>query len=251
LSPHLDDAVLSCGGLIHQQAQQGRRPLVVTCFSGMPDYGFLSPFAAELHRRWGQPSDPVALRREEDMEAMACLGAEHLHLNFVDCIYRRDDNGAFPYASEAALFGAVHASDQPLERELAERLRTVCSAGNGACYVPLAVGHHVDHQLVLRAASRLRSSAYRLWYYEDYPYAEQQGALDLTLAGWTARPTPRLVYLEELDLRAKISAILSYRSQTQVLFGDENSVGDRVSAFARRIGQGGRYAEKYWCYGLA
>ena len=34
LSPHPDDAVLSCGGWIYQLAQDGERPIVITIFGG-------------------------------------------------------------------------------------------------------------------------------------------------------------------------------------------------------------------------
>ncbi len=34
LSPHPDDAVLSCGGWIYQLAQDGERPIVITLFGG-------------------------------------------------------------------------------------------------------------------------------------------------------------------------------------------------------------------------
>ena len=51
LSPHLDDAVLSCGGLIHRQVVAGQRPLVVTIFAGTPPVDVeLSDFARFLPR---------------------------------------------------------------------------------------------------------------------------------------------------------------------------------------------------------
>ena len=51
LSPHLDDAVLSCGGMIHRQAQAGERVVVVTVCAGDPPPGPLSDFARSLHER--------------------------------------------------------------------------------------------------------------------------------------------------------------------------------------------------------
>ena len=54
LSPHLDDAALSCGGGIAAQRAAGERVLVVTFCTGAPapDMQF-SDLAQEFHRKWG------------------------------------------------------------------------------------------------------------------------------------------------------------------------------------------------------
>ena len=64
LSPHADDAGLSCGGLIYQLAQAGERPIVITLFGGdPPDAGPLSDFAQSLHTRWALGADaPAAMK---------------------------------------------------------------------------------------------------------------------------------------------------------------------------------------------
>ncbi|MGB9880661.1 MAG: PIG-L deacetylase family protein, partial [Anaerolineae bacterium] len=173
LSPHLDDAALSCGGLIHQQGQRGRQPLVITCFAGVPDYGALSPFAIMQHQHWGETVNPIERRRREDVMAMTCLGAEYEHWDYSDCIYRRHpESGEFLYTSEEALFGAVASADCYLSHELAARLKRSLSVKNALIYAPLAVGQHVDHQLVSQAALMLRDEGFRVWFYEDYPYTE-------------------------------------------------------------------------------
>src|SRR5689334_12434287 len=75
LSPHLDDAALSCGGMIHQQTQAGERVVVVTLCAGGPPAGALSDFAQSLHTRWQTPVEAVAVRRAEDLAALKVLGA--------------------------------------------------------------------------------------------------------------------------------------------------------------------------------
>jgi LmbE family N-acetylglucosaminyl deacetylase len=52
LSPHLDDVVLSCGGLVWEQARQGERVEIWTICAGDPPPIPLSSFAASLHERW-------------------------------------------------------------------------------------------------------------------------------------------------------------------------------------------------------
>src|SRR4051794_22622949 len=75
VSPHLDDAVLSCGG------QLGPETTAVTVFAGAPPPGTPLP---EWDRLTGA-SDPhaqVLLRRSEDAEALRRLGAAYRHLDF-------------------------------------------------------------------------------------------------------------------------------------------------------------------------
>src|SRR3972149_1310758 len=97
LSPHLDDAVFSCGGLIARQSSGGDDVQVVTIFAGDPPVGELPPFAYELHRRWGGEGSPMGLRRAEDHVACGRLGASVVHLPIPDAIYRRSAQGEALY----------------------------------------------------------------------------------------------------------------------------------------------------------
>ena len=89
LSPHYDDAALSCGGAIHQQRRAGQAVLVVTICSAPPAPGeVFSPFAREIHGAMGNPDNLVAMRRDEDRAAIDRLGAEVVWLDFQDAVYR-------------------------------------------------------------------------------------------------------------------------------------------------------------------
>ncbi len=95
LSPHLDDAVLSAGGLIYEQAQAGLPVEIWTFMCGYPPDAEVSPFAQLTHAHWGFSSaeETIRMRREEDKRAAALLGATPLHFDFLDCIYRRGADG--------------------------------------------------------------------------------------------------------------------------------------------------------------
>ncbi len=247
LSPHLDDAVLSCGGLIHRQARPGQPPLVVTLFSGQPAADAqLSAFAQSQHTRWGASEDVMAFRWAEDRAALAVLGADYLRLNYLDCIYRGRERGDQPdwyYASEEALFGPVHPAEQDLPIELAAALSEFIPPGKDVTlYVPLTVGNHVDHQLTFAAALILKAQGWSLQYYEDYPYVETEGALSAALAArgvedWQPVVTP----LDEDNLAAKIEAVACYESQLEVLFGGAEAMADRVRGYVTRSG-----GERLW-----
>jgi LmbE family N-acetylglucosaminyl deacetylase len=249
LSPHLDDAILSCGGRIWQQVQTGEGVLVLTIFAGTPapDTPF-SPFTQSLHSRWGNLVDAVAQRREEDLEALALVGAEGIHWHYLDCIYRHTPDGRFPYASEEALWGEIDPAEEGLLAELTARLSALALSqgdigGEGSTlYTPLGVGHHVDHQIVRRAAELTGQT---LIYYEDYPYAENPAAVEAALAmddvQWRAELTP----LSEEALEAKVAAIARYRSQLSTFWTDLAEMSTAIWTFANQTGDG-QMAERYW-----
>ena len=241
LSPHLDDAVLSCGGRIWQQVQAGERVLVVTALAGTPPLGApLSPFAQELHARWEHSNDAAAKRREEDLAALALLGADPVHWPHADCIYRQSSGGDFFYPSWESLWGEIHPVEEGLVVELTDRLATLPLSQNGTLYAPLGIGHHVDHQIVHRAAA---ASGHALAYYEDFPYA---GDSQVAQAGpgeehWQEE----LTLLSEQALEARIAAIACYRSQISSFWADAAEMATAVRAFSEQLGGGGP-AERYW-----
>lgn len=243
-SAHLDDAALSCGGLIHQQTRRGSAVVVVTLCAGDPPSASFSPFAEGLHARWQlTPSEAVARRREEDRVALGGLGATVVHLPVPDCIYRRQAvSGQFLYTSEAALFGALHPSELGLADDLARALAATLAAWPDAqVYAPLGIGRHVDHQLTRRAAEQLGQP---LFFYEDYPYAERVPAT-ADWDGLAASLAPVLISLDETDLAAYGQSVAAYRSQVSTFWPDDAAMTAALRGFATRTGAG-RPAVRLW-----
>ena len=250
LSPHLDDAVLSCGATIHRWTRAGEPVLVVTVFAAAPATGALSPLAESFHARWGLSGEAVATRRAENDAALAVLGAEGATLDFLDCIYRGGP-GAWHYGPPAAIFGEVAPGDEKLSEQIAGSLRALLAAQSEArVHAPLAVGNHVDHQIVHAAALRLRAEGWPVDFYEDYPYAQaiaarQPRSLERTVARAGAGWTFQLESCSEENLAAKVRGIAAYVSQLEMLFGSAAAIAPRVRNYARRVGAG-RLAERFW-----
>ena len=119
LSPHLDDAVLSCGGLIWEQIRSGGNVEIWTICAGAPPTGDLSGFAKELHERWGLGMDAVSKRRMEDQVACRILGAGHKHYDIPDAIYRRDPKtGEILYDSFDVILSGIHPGDEMLLKSM-------------------------------------------------------------------------------------------------------------------------------------
>ncbi len=243
LSPHLDDAALSCGGRIAQATAAGQTVLVLTVFTGDEPAGPLSALAARLHELWGMARGVPQARRAEDQAACQVLGAEVRHWDLRECIYRSDAHGNPLYTTFDHIFGAVHPAD-PAAREIGARLAQLPPSQR--VYAPLTVGHHVDHQLVRQAAEL--TFPHGLHYYEDFPYVRKWFALRKVLgprhrrqAGWqseTVRLSPR-------DLATKCASVAAYRSQIPTLFHTPQRMERQIRGYARRVGGERTWSRRY------
>jgi LmbE family N-acetylglucosaminyl deacetylase len=206
VSPHLDDAVMSCGQLL--AANPGS--IVVTVFAGRPADGRRGSWD---ERSFGQDDDPMILRRDEDRRALARLDATPVHLDFLDHQYR---DGERHDISTIELHATLAAE---LDR---------CE---GTVYLPLGADH-VDHRLVCAAGMEVLAEG-RWCLYEELPYARgQQGwvAERCAAIGGLRRCAPRLGPLTE-----KAAAVEEYQSQlralatTRILVYDEERYWTRSS----------------------
>lgn len=245
LSPHLDDAALSCGGRIRAQVAAGEPARVVNVFAGRPDYSRLSPYAQRQHDRWGLTEDVVARRRAEDQAVLTALGAEIENWDYVDAIYRQE-RGQFLYTNHDELFGRVNPAENFLITRLALRLSQVRQFNPDAVfYAPLGVGGHVDHKIVRAGAVALAGLGSPVLFYEDFPYvAKQPDAVEAALAEVPVDWAPELI---PIDVEAKIEAIQGYSSQLAAVFGDPAAVAPMTRGYATSLAADtpGAY-ERYW-----
>jgi hypothetical protein len=210
LSPHFDDAVLSCW---HVLASAGE-VLVVNVFAGEPVAGALGWW----DRLAGASDSATAVRTriEEDRQALALAlaGRTAVNLPFLDSQYRHGDQAP---------------------EEIVEALRGVLLAG-ARIYAPASLGdHHRDHTAVRAAALALQAEGADVVLYADLPHATVDGwprrvlnggsSTDADPAGkrWesqletTGLPVQRMVAaahrLPTEDRAGKLEAMLTYGSQ--------------------------------------
>jgi LmbE family N-acetylglucosaminyl deacetylase len=209
ISPHLDDAILSCGGWIWEQTRSGIVVEVWTICTGDPPER-ISPFAETLHAQWGTGRETPAIRRKEDMAACSRVGARYRHLPLQDCIYRSAPDGAWLY-DPLTLMGEIH----PLDRPLIETLRLFLAASlkpDDRLLCPLTVGGHADHRLTRLAVEALGRP---LLYYADVPYVLNQPT---ALEPLTNDKQFVIQPVSEAGLNAWQDGIAAYASQIGMLF---------------------------------
>jgi LmbE family N-acetylglucosaminyl deacetylase len=147
LSPHLDDAVLSCWSVLTGP----QRVLVVNVFTGAP--------AAGSGARWwdrmtgaGDSAERMRERIEEDRAALALADRKAVNMGLLELQYRE---GAPAPDLLAVLPEAV--------------------GNNSAVYAPAAMSDHADHALVRDAALALHGRGNPVTLYADLPHAIARG----------------------------------------------------------------------------
>ena len=208
LSPHLDDAVLSCWHVLTQPGEL----VVVNVFAGVPA-GLEGPAWWDEYTGATDSGERVRERIEEDRRALALAGRSAINLDFLDEQYRDQA--------------------QPLE-PLVERIEPVLDPG-ARVFAPAAFANHTDHALVRSAALRLRAAGFDVSLYADLPHATLHGwpawvtgrrgpvRKDLARGWWehvlagTEAVTPTMHRLDPAARARKISAVRLYRTQLQGL----------------------------------
>lgn len=185
VSPHLDDAALSCWSLLGVAGATGpgRPPVVVLdACAGLPPVGVLGPWDA----RGGAPSsrERVRERHAEEREALAATGASIVLLDLLDWQYG-------PQGEDVAAALAPHLSEA------------------GWVLAPAGIGGHRDHLRVRDAVLALRPDAVL---YADLPYALRHG-WEPPLPGYEPEERP----LDGAALAAKLAALACYRTQLPLL----------------------------------
>lgn len=242
LSPHLDDAALSCGGLLGQLRGVVSRLVVTICASRPPQ-------DASGRSRMRRGHTPPKQRRREDIDAMHSIDCDFVHLGFADAVFRRSPtSGELIYDKPRSKLALPPVDDTAHVEELFVVLRRlVCDMGPLLLLSPLGLGYHIDHFLVAQVALRLASRRTKLVFYEDFPYRvspKLATALPDDPESAIARlgRAPGKRYVQPFDLEPKAELIGHYGSQIPALFGDEERMRDSLRATA----SDGAFVEHYW-----
>lgn len=155
VSPHIDDALLSCGIRLQRQKATGDATFIVNIFNK------------------GTNGDN---RRLEELGAAAVIGAE---AHFLDELDAPDRDAR--YKSDINLFhGDLANVPADFIAHIASRLADFFALHKiDTAYFPLGAGTHIDHRITFEAARLLekRKHPVAIHYYEDRPYILWPGVL--------------------------------------------------------------------------
>ena len=226
VSPHLDDAVLSCGGWISYLADKAE-VTVASVFTNAHN----SPSSLSIRRflkecGYNDSEKLFADRRMEDKLANNLMGVKTIHLGFLDGLYRLkpqtipilsdilpDSRFVYPIFSWQLKRGKVSNHDKQLIDEVGRRVKNLIGPRT-IIFAPAAVGYHLDHQIV-RMACEQKFPETIFW--SDFPYNvwNRQFSSDLIKRGYRK-------YEWRKNLEQKVELIKIYKTQVNLLFPDRN-----------------------------
>ncbi len=243
LSPHLDDAVFSVGGLMAALADEGQELHLVTCFTRSVPHPTGFALACQLDKGLSAEVDYMQLRREEDRRACELLDAQPYWLDLPEAPHRG-------YHSAAALFGDFVEQDT-VQSELQEQLEgAVVKIKPDLILSPVGVGRHVDHRRVVQAVEKLRAELsnrlFLRWYDEPYlsrhPEQYPRQVATERRPGWEAlhqqaTDSKRLPVPLDVDAYAdrKLVACAAYATQVGFQFGGADLIYEGLTRRGRLI----------------
>lgn len=183
VSPHLDDAILSCGNLI--AAFKGKtNTRVVTLFTEAGE-GPETLSARMFLKQCGIPDARAlfAARRREDEEVLNLVGATWQHLGFSDALWRTYPKSflrnllgkvipeflhLYPTYRWHITRGVIAPADRTEIKKLQQKLQEIPRLFPGAkVFFPLGLGKHVDHVLTHQLGLHFSPNVV---FYADFPY---------------------------------------------------------------------------------
>ena len=208
LSPHLDDAVLSCWHVLTERGEVE----VITVFAGVPTE-LTAPAWWDQYTGAADSVERVRERIQEDRRALALAGRTAVYLGFLDEQYRDGEQRLAPLTEQ-------------IESLLPPRV---------LIYAPAAFANHTDHALVRAIGLHLRDAGFPVSLYADLPHATLHGwpawvkgkrraaSRDLAAATWehvlagTGALAPTVHALDAEAHERKLTAVRMYGTQLQGL----------------------------------
>jgi LmbE family N-acetylglucosaminyl deacetylase len=191
ISPHIDDAVLSLGGLIINRTANDKRVTVENIFTVSDWVNPESIKQGVSYQFEDKLAGITAIRKSEEKNVSEKLNYIANFWDLLDAPLRGNDDINLSTLVETKIKSFLTKDD--------------------TCYFPLGFGHP-DHTIARTAGIKLFNQRFNVFFYEDMPYAAfgdynyQEQCNFLLNNGLTPG-------FEEIDIEAKIEALQLYGSQ--------------------------------------
>ena len=233
ISPHLDDAVLSCGELIKHLVSSRETVLVATIFTGFPPPDDLSDAAKQYHLNCFLGDDSMLDRRSEDYKAMEYLGCKYKHLNYYECLYRKDSDGTHIYPDLKSIYNLNFERELKVFHDLCVELKVFCESATNI-YAPFGLGNHADHLLIRKVFDSIKDELNAtVFFYEEIPYIcyyyEAGGN-----PNFEKILSPTILCFSESAWQAKIDALRFYKSQLHIMWRTEDERQEQLVAVSKK-----------------
>lgn len=191
ISPHIDDAILSIGGLIAKLRKSGNQVMIryIFTFSNWTNQNSISG------KQYSSDAKTVtSLRKNEEQAVSRLFDYKYEFLDYYDCPLRLQNP-----KEDATTSDLITVSLKKLINK------------SHPCFFPLGIDHP-DHILIAEIGSKLRNGGYNAFFYEDLPWFSSANydyrSLTSLIRGKGLEPM-----ILRIDMDSKMEAIKLYKSQ--------------------------------------
>lgn len=225
ISPHLDDAILSCGQLISHLCKLSKIT-IITVFTNIHfDKPTLS--ARQFIKQCGYDS-PKKLQNDrtyEDKKTLSSIGCQIIHLGYNDALWRKKPTSKlldaigrvipevlhiYPTYRWHLRKGKISDYDQSLINDLSNQLKVIIP-NNSLIFCPIAIGNHIDHKITKIACQKMFN---QIIFWTDFPYNRKNQVTKISLKQNHIKEE----FMFSKNITEKIKLINGYKSQIKLLF---------------------------------
>jgi len=218
ISPHIDDAILSLGGLVRNITGTENGVAIQYVFSIS---GWANPDSIGGAPQFTGPAMITEIRKKEEALVSGELGYPYEFLDFLDLPLRKE-------METSGTNGLIGDIKNKLEKNLHP---------SDGCFFPLGFGHP-DHKIVKEIGLGLLDRGYEVSFYEDLPYAAY-GDYDYEERYSFLKREGLEPVLVEIDIGQKLETLKLYASQ----MSEEWLTGIRNYAYCL---SNNKFYERYW-----
>ena len=229
ISPHLDDAILSCGGYLTHLRKNDHQVIVITVFSEAESNRH-SKHTKQYLKHCGlnptmvSPDMFFQHRKDEDKQALKIIGLKGHYLGFSDLAWRKNKKikSLFLYPNHKTIFSAqIHQQDELMIKQISRKIKTKLVKYHPqevTIFAPIGIGNNTDHIIINKLLNNYEKS-YQVVYWEDYPYN-----LNKDLRSKQKIKGYKLVLKYNGHQATKTKMIKKYRSQLIPLFSSSQHI---------------------------
>lgn len=237
VSPHLDDAIFSAGGLMYDLFSKNIPIIVVNVFTNAGDG--LNTFSARQYlKQCGakEIGDLYQQRRSEDGKVLSSINTKIIDLHETDALWRKktktsklikglgkllpETYSLYPTYKFNIVKGNIHKDDEVLIKRLSKKIADLPKIKDAFVFCPLALGNHVDHRVVKNACERVVRKN-KLIYWTDFPYSTEYKE-DSPIMTEIYRTSNKLSYT--FATKNKLTLCMGYTTQFDAVIRDKNTI---------------------------
>ena len=162
----------------------------------------------------------MAIRKEEDIDAMKMLKVKYEHAEELECLYRMNESYTHKYNDLKEVFNANLENEidtmQNLKKHIREKLNKI---DFNKIFIPLNLGMHIDHILTRRCIELIYKDK-DIFYYEDTPYVCHINDM-VEINKLTTGLISSIIEISNDEWLNKLKAVNCYKSYSAILWSSE------------------------------